>query len=338
LSHPISKSELQDATQAPPVLIVILNWNAPQETLDSLSSIHKMDYPNYRVVIIDNGSSDDSLKILSSVVSDKVQIISSPENLGYTGGCNFGFDLALRENLDYVWLLNSDAVTEPGTLSSLVRLAESDPRIGLVSPIIASLETPDRIINVGGLFKPEVPEYHPTRSIEQAKKWSADYPNRMILLGTALLVRTALVRTIGPFDPALFAYWEDTDLSMRSNKAGFLNKVDFDSTVLHSEKLPATHANDLKPHFWYYVARNEIRFWFKHVGPIKSLKPIYWSYQMQLRIFNRLNTNKLARQAVLAGLWDGWLGKRGPYHAGVHMPAIVAAAVRWHSRKYPDAG
>ena len=228
MSHPsATQSALENASLEPSVLVVILNWNTPGETLAALDSVHRMDYPNYSVAVIDNGSTDNSLSLLSGITTKTVQLVTSPQNLGYTGGCNLGFDIALREGIDFVWLLNSDAVTQPNTLSSLIHLAQRDPHIGLVSPVIASLEDPTRLINAGGLYRPELPSFEPTKDIELARKWSSLHPDRILLLGTALLVRTDLIRTVGPFDPDFFAYWEDTDLSLRSVQAGFLNKVDF---------------------------------------------------------------------------------------------------------------
>src|SRR5271170_1604276 len=153
-----------------------------------------MDYTNYRVVVIDNGSVDDSVEVLSKIEDSRVELIASPENLGYTGGCNLGFATALENNNDYVWLLNSDAVAEVNTLSSLVRVAEEDVKIGLVSPMVASLQRPSVFIYAGGYFNAQIPSFQTTREREQASRWAIDHPKSIILLGTALLVRVDLIR------------------------------------------------------------------------------------------------------------------------------------------------
>jgi GT2 family glycosyltransferase len=324
-------------SKSPAVLVVVLNWNTPDETLSAVDSVLRMDYSNVRVVVIDNGSSDNSLSVLADIAGERVELIASPTNLGFTGGCNLGFERALQMGADYVWLLNSDAVTEPGTLSSLVRLAENDPRIGLVSPVIASLEDPTRLLNAGAIYRPEVPAYEPTRSIELARKWAAEHPERMMLLGPALLVRTSLIPKIGPLDPDLFAYWEDTDYSLRSANAGFLNVVDFDSVIYHSEKMPRTEAKSLRPHYWYYLARNEIRFWKKHRSFGGRFKPLWWAFNAQMRIFNRLSGNETSRAALLAGLWHGWSNKTGPFEPSARMPSPIADIVTSLSRRFPDS-
>ena len=74
---------LENASIQPSVLVVILNWNSPLETLAALDSVHKMDYSNYSVAVIDNGSKDDSLSLLSAITSQNVQLVTSSQNLGF---------------------------------------------------------------------------------------------------------------------------------------------------------------------------------------------------------------------------------------------------------------
>lgn len=323
---PISQSK------AKRVAVVILNWNSASDTLSAVESVLRMDFPNYRLLIIDNGSTDDSVAMLARIEDSRVELIRSPENLGFTGGCNRGFDWALKNGVDYVWLLNSDAVTGVGTLSSLVRAAETDTAIGLVSPLIASLQQPSRFIYAGSFYDARLPGFKLTRDVEVGRRWVKENPSTVILLGTALLVRTELIRKIGKLDDRFFAYWEDTDLSMRSNEAGFRNVVDFASTVSHSEKFPTDRPQDIKPYYWYYLARNEILFWKKHASFTARLKPLWWAYGLQLAHLNLLNGAELSRQAILSGMWDGWLNRTGPYRADARMPRWLARVLETHSR------
>jgi GT2 family glycosyltransferase len=315
------------------VAIVILNWNSIDDTLSAVDSVLRMDYPNYRLVVIDNGSTDGSAAELAKIEDDRVSLIRSQENLGFTGGCNLGLDWAIENEADYVWLLNSDSVTEVSTLSSLVRVAEADHTIGMVSPVIASLQQPSRLIYAGGFYNAQGPSCEMTRDVKVGGKWAAEHSANVLLLGTALLIKVELVCKIGKLDDSFFAYWEDIDFSMRSNKAGFRNAIDFDSTVSHSEKFPTDRPQDIKPHYWYYLARNEIRFWKKHLKFSERPKPLWWAYILQLGHLKLLNGSETSRQAALAGIWDGWLDRRGPYHADRRMPRLVASLIERHSRK-----
>jgi GT2 family glycosyltransferase len=318
------------------VLIVILNWNSPDRTLAAVESVLKMDYTNYRVVVIDNGSMDDSIEVLSKIEDSRVELIASPENLGYTGGCNYGFAAALENDADYVWLLNNDAVAEVNTLSSLVKLAEEDIRIGLASPMIASLQRPSIFIYAGGFFNAQIPAIETTRDKEKASRWATKHRDNIILLGTALLVKVDLIRKVGMLDANLFAYWEDHDFSMRSNEAGFRNVVDPTTKVYHSEKFPTDRPQDIDPHFWYYLARNEIRFWKKHTGPISRMRPLWWAYCLQVTHLRSLNGAESSKQAILSGMWDGWRNRGGPYRADSRMPRWLGRLIEIHGTMRTD--
>ena len=318
---------------SPRVLIVILNWNSSDETIAATRSALEMTYPNKHVLVIDNGSEEKSVAALQAVAGPFVTLLFSPVNEGFTGGCNRGFDLALKDGFDYVWLLNNDAITEGDTLTSLVRLAESDGKIGLVSPRIASLQEPTKQLNLGGLYRPEIPSFESTKDLTKARDWADRQPERVMVMGTALLVRVDLIRAIGRLDEAMFAYWEDTDYSLRAILAGFTNHVDFDSVVYHKEKDSGTHAMQMKPYYWYYMARNEVRFWRKHARSRQLLKALWWTYTFNLHNLRLLRGNATSRQALLAGLWDGWLRRTGPYAPSRRMPSLFAAALEWHSER-----
>ena len=118
----------------PHVSIVVLNWNDSGVTIACLDALRATTYPNYSIIVVENGSTDGSADRLRKV--ENIDLITSPENLGYTGGVNLGIARALAGRAEYVWLLNSDAKVKPDVLSLLVAAAQSDNRVGLVSPVI----------------------------------------------------------------------------------------------------------------------------------------------------------------------------------------------------------
>jgi GT2 family glycosyltransferase len=318
--------------RSPFVLIVLLNWNSFDETRSALESVMGMSYPNFRVLIVDNGSQDGSNADLRPLAGDRVELLESLVNAGYTGGCNLGLGHALEIGADYVWLLNNDAVTDRDTLSSLVALAESDLRIGLVTPRIATLDD-GRLTFAGGVISVRSKFYDETDDPDVAASWENQYPNAGLAIGTAMLVKMELVHRIGVLDTAFFAYFEDVDYSARSAKAGFRNVVDPNSTVRHPEKNRNARPLEIRPHYWYYMARNESRFWRKHLGFLGSLKLMWHSFNGFLRHRNRLKARPESDDAILAGLWHGWLNRCGEYDRGFRMPAIPALAVKLYSRR-----
>lgn len=316
----------------PLVLIVMLNWNSADETRAALESALTMSYANFRVLIVDNGSKDGSNIELRQVAGDRVELLESRINTGYTGGCNLGLGRALEVGADYVWLLNNDAVTGPETLSSLVALAESDEKIGLVTPRIAALDE-DRLTFAGGVISPKRHIYNETNDPVVAAQWEREYPDAGLVIGTAMLVRVEVIRRIGVLDTAFFAYFEDIDYSTRSAEAGFRNVVDPNSVVRHFEKNRITKPLEIKPHYWYYMARNESRFWRKHLGLAGSARLMWHSCNGFLRHRNRLKAKPESQRAILAGLWHGWLDRGGEYDPDRRMPGLVAAAVEGYSRR-----
>jgi GT2 family glycosyltransferase len=322
-----------DRNGKPPVLIVMLNWNSPEETITAVESVLKMDYPNYEIFLIDSGSADDSVAELRKITTSSIQLLESPVNVGYTGGCNLGLQRGVEVGAKYVWLLNNDAVVGPETLSSIVALAESDPAIGLVTPVIASLDEVPHITFAGGVCSIKEALYDETNDLEQARRWAVEYPKDGLVIGTAMLVSTRLIREIGVLEPSFFAYYEDIDYCARSSGAGYRNVVDTASMVYHFEKNRNTKPFEIRPHYWYYMARNEGRFWRKHLGLVRGLKQTWTSSNAFLRHRNRVNSLPASSDAILAGLWHGWWNRGGPYHPSFRMPGVVAWMVKLYGRR-----
>jgi GT2 family glycosyltransferase len=126
---------------------------------------------------------------------------------------------------------------------------------------------------------------------------------------------------------------ESIDYSARSAAAGFRNVVDANTVVRHFEKNRNTRPLEIRPHYWYYMARNESRFWRKHLGVAASLKLAWHSFNSFLLHWNRLASRQESREAILAGLWDGWRDRGGPYEPGTRMPMLPAAMVKLYSRR-----
>jgi GT2 family glycosyltransferase len=315
----------------PLVYIVILNWNGLQDTMRCVASLEQQVYVNYRILIIDNGSTDGSAEALKGL-GERVSLIENPNNLGYTGGNNRAMREAFDRGADYVWLFNNDAVAEPDTLSRLIAVCEADPRIGLASPLVREEEDHNAIQFACGLFDLGTPAYTPCYAIEQAREWQKNFPNRIALVGTAMLVRRAVFEKIGVLDDRIFAYWEDIDYSIRSALAGFLNIMVFETSIFHPSKSTITSPNDVSSHYYYFMTRNEILMWRTFCRPRLVLKAVLWVFRRQLQQIQRMPENVAGLNAVLAGLWDGCLGVGGGYNPNRRMPFPVRQILGRHPR------
>jgi GT2 family glycosyltransferase len=204
----------------PRVSIIILNWNSYDVTRDCLLSLRKLEYSNHEVVVVDNGSIDSSGERLAQELPE-IRLIRNEQNLGFAGGNNVGIRNALDRGTDYLLLLNNDTVVTPNFLSDLVRISESDPRIGMANPKIYFSEPPDRIWYAGGSYQPwrTFPQHFGLRRRDQGQYDAAGEVS--FITGCAALVKVQVVEKIGLLDEIFFLSFEDVDWCQRARKAGF---------------------------------------------------------------------------------------------------------------------
>jgi GT2 family glycosyltransferase len=312
------------------VAIVILNWNDGAATLACLDALRSTDYPNTMTIVVDNGSTDGSVQRIRD--SGAVELVANPTNLGFTGGVNMGIARAMAAGAQYVWLLNSDAMTQPDVLSRLVAAAEADHRIGLVSPVFYDPNQPNIAEFCLGRFDPVARFVTQTSDPPTALAWQRDHPDQVILLGTALLIRRQLIETIGALDPNFFAYVEDVDYCLRAHAAGFGVVTVPQAVVFHKFKQPLENPGDVPAYLHYFITRNYLLLWRKLPGPVWLRKATLWFLHQRLTQISRMRGAPTAIEAVLAGLWDGARGIGGPYRPDRKPPWLLRATLG----RYPD--
>ncbi|ABB33102.1 glycosyl transferase family 2 [Geobacter metallireducens RCH3] len=240
------------------IAIILLNWNGWRDTVDCVESCRKLDYPNFRIVIVDNGSTDGSEAILRERFPD-VELIQTGANLGFAGGNNAGIRHALVRGADYVWLLNNDTVVEPGALGALVRVAESDPRVGMVGSKIVYFDDPWLLWFAGAVIDPERPHRPFHRGLHERDTGQYDrVAETGYVTGCSLLARREMMAEVGMLDDDLFLYFEDADWSARAARAGWKLLYVPDSVVRHKESVSSGGA--ASPRLVYYTARNRLYF------------------------------------------------------------------------------
>lgn len=318
---------------SPLVYIIVLNWNSGEDTLRCLASLELQTYPNFRLLVVDNGSTDGSVAVLRGLGA-RATLIASETNRGYTGGNNLGIARALAEGAAYIWLLNNDALVTPDTLARLIAVAEVDPGIGLLSPLVYDDQDRAVVQFAGGRFDLNAPSYTPTEDVTDGQSWQAADPRRMALWGTAMLVRRALVEKIGLLDDRIFAYWEDIDYSIRSALAGFRNVMVFDAVIFHGVKPTIRSLEDVKPYYWYFMTRNEFLMWRKFCPLKKYLRAALWTILRQSRQIENMKESPAHVNAVLAGLWDGLLGKGGPYQPSRTLAPFGGKAIAATAKRF----
>jgi GT2 family glycosyltransferase len=307
----------------PKVFISILNWNGLADTLECLESIYKMAYRNYEVIVVDNASSDDSVSVIKEKYPQAV-LIESKENMGFTGGNNIAMRYAMAHGADYVWLLNNDTVVEKSALSALVELTEKEQSIGLISPQINYSLKPDLPQFWGSYFDWESLEIKcPERnagSINHAYQIGKD----VCLWGTALLIKRAVIENIGYLDERYFAYWEDTEYSIRSLQAGYRNVLYPGAKIYHKTLLPQGQART--PHYYFYMLRNE---YILKNNILKGTRTFDFKRRYFSKVFSLLSffvkyndRNAALMDAVATGVWNGMRYLGGPMSSAKEAPLL----------------
>jgi len=210
----------------PKVTCVVLNWNGWRDTLECVSALQNSSYPNLEVVIVDNGSNDDSVRRIRDA-SPELAVLELGENLGFAGGNNAGLRYALNHGSEYVWLLNNDTLPEPDALSTLVEKARSDRRIGAVASVCYYADRPEVVQIWGGGRVNLWIGYSPNTDVPRADGWFH------WLNGTSLLLSRCALDDAGLLDPGFFLYWEDVEMGVRLRKRGWRLAVAPQSKILH---------------------------------------------------------------------------------------------------------
>jgi GT2 family glycosyltransferase len=211
---------------APLVACILVNWNGWKDTIECVDSLGKIDYPNMSVILVDNGSTNDSVERVRAKFPD-LEIVESTVNHGFGGGNNLGIRLALDRGAKYIWLLNNDTIVESGTLTALVAAAEADPTLGEIGCVLHYAHDPARVEAWGGgpinVWTGMSGHYH-----EPVPSEKLDY-----LTAASVMIPAKVFAQVGLFDEGYFMYWEDVDLSFRIRAAGWKLGVANDSRLLH---------------------------------------------------------------------------------------------------------
>ena len=298
------------------VIVVVLNWNKPDDTIECLESCYEIEHPNFEIVLVDNASNDDSVKRIRARFPD-LYILENKENLGYAGGNNAGIRLALARQARFVLLLNNDVTVDPKVVSELVRVFQEHPDTGIAAPKVLYYDDPMTINSLGTSMdwwklRPKLGHYH--------EKDSASYPAVMpkeILLGAALMLSREALERIGLIDEKFFIFHEEADWCFRSRRAGFENLSAPKAVIYHKESKTMREFSVLTH---YYSTRNFLYFTRKNATLAQWLQTrtglAYLSLKHALKWFSKDGREHRMAAAYFSGIWDFWTGRMGKCQRG----------------------
>lgn len=324
------------------VSVVILNWNGKDDTLECLQSLTGSRYAALHVVVVDNGSTDDSVKSIKQRFP-AIDVLETGANLGFAEGNNVGIRHALATGADYVLLLNNDTTVAPDVVEQFLLAARENPRAGVIGGKVLYFEDPDVVWSVAVKWLPEQldfvllgdPDLYRSDPVLSSYSRQFDFNVQQeveSIIGCSMFIRRSVFEKIGFLDSKYFLTWEETDFCVRTNKGGFVCLYAPAAKIWHKIGKSFGHNSPMRS---YFNARNRIYWVRKHLGAraavalyarmIRELFPavvfpavpaagfsrrFYWGLSAWFRAMMRRYQSASFR-SILIGFWDGVIGRHG---------------------------
>lgn len=263
------------------VAVVVVNYHCLAFTLQCLASLAELEYPNFIVIVIDNGSTDQSgEELLRRFPNQEVKVVISPENLGFAGGNNLGIRYAREYGAEYVWLVNADTKIDSHALTALVEEAKKHPEGGAFGSKILYDGVPAKVAErggrqdvsviwgAGGKIDPRTQTiamtgWHEVDNEQYNSLRTCDY-----LPGCSLFFPLSTVDKVGGLPEEYFMYFEETEWCTWITAAGLKLYYIPGSIVWHcfdDDKMS-------KAFGVYYYNRNNLLFWFRRLSFFKRIQ------------------------------------------------------------------
>lgn len=211
-------------------IVIVVNWNGKRFLDDCLTALERQTYPNFGVILVDNGSTDGSVEFVRERFP-RVDILGLPENVGFAGANNRAMTQALAGGAQYVALLNNDTKADERWLEHLVRVMASGSGIGICASKMLRMDDPRILDSTGHMFK-----WGRIFERGHGEVDARQYDDKLDIVGAcagACLYRREMLEDIGLFDEPFGSYYEDAELSWRACNRGWRARFVPESVVLH---------------------------------------------------------------------------------------------------------
>ena len=304
------------------VAVILLNYNQWEMTAECVESVLKSDYPDFRVMIIDNGSrTEDDYDNLLKYVSEKCELYRLVQNRGYVGGMNYGMQLAAEGGYDFFLVMNNDAVIAPEAIRSLVECSGRYGNRCIVTGKVYNYDRPRVIQHIGYKFtdRKNLQLKRLAEDVEDTGQWDQEIEMDMID-DIFWLFPSSLYRLIGGYSNYFWFSAEQADLAMRAVKAGYRLIYTPEARLWHKGSL-SIGGRDKNPAHAYYDLQGSLVFRFLHLGRLRFLV-FYFSIVFSIlkgslknafkRVFGISNDTNMSRASFRALLWfNKWVFTRG---------------------------
>ncbi len=292
---------------APTVAVVILNWNLPDDTNTCVDSVLRSDYPHVLTVVVDNGSTPENIARLRTS-EQGAELVRNEQNLGFAEGCNVGVRYALEHGADYVLLINNDTTIAEDMISRLMAVAQANPQLGVIGPLIFYASAPEQVWFGGQRFWRQL--YMVRRDFDPRKE-RQPVVDVDFISGCGLLAPRAVWEQVGLLSRDYFMYYEDLDFCVRVKRHGYRLACVPAAKMWHAvsassggSESPAKQRMQIKSSLIFYNRHTRGLWWLVNI----ALRFGYAGFNLLKYVWKRRLSWAVVR-AFVAGLWD-WRKER----------------------------
>ena len=291
----------------PFVSVVVLTWNDTQMTRKCLAHLFASSYPNFNVILVDNGTRTPCGRELAAEFP-KVELIELSRNLGFAGGGNVGLKRALELNPKYVCHLNNDAFVAKDAIALLVGALEERPKCGIAHPILL-YPNEDRVQFYTATLDRDMARHDHAHVGDRLSTGSWPTVESEFVPACAIVYRAEALRTVGIYDEKFGTSWEDYDIILRFRDAGWQVVVVGDARVEHrSHQTTGT----VSPYIVYHSTRNRLICLQRYARRSELLRRaplLVRSFFWDVRGYGL--TNWAGHKSFILGFWDFLRGNVG---------------------------
>lgn len=287
---------------SPKVIVLILSYNGKYLLEDALNSYLKNDYANYQILVIDNGSYDGTVDYVNENYKN-VFVRRIEKNRGYSGGFNFGLNIAFNEmDADYALITNNDVVADKDIISELVKVAVTDVKIGFTTGKVYFNEKKDTLQTVGMSYDPVRLNGGHIGNQEVDKGQYDEVTERYFADDVFTMVNKNLYTEVGGYDPEFVLQAEQFDWQMRAKEKGYKIMFTPHAKLWHKESMTIGKHSPTK---LYYDARNPMIVLMKYVEP-KKFKEYFWLHLKKDTLRSSLVNIKHFDFRIALNIWLGF--------------------------------
>ena len=283
------------------VYIILVNYNGFDDTFVFIDSIKKKEKKiNYKIIVVDNNSTDDSVKKLKKIKD--IKLIISKKNLGFAGGNNLGIKYALKEDAKYILLLNNDTIITENLISNMIMEYERHDDLGILGCRIMYYDNKNLINFNGGKInynKGTVEIYNKKKKYfgNEAKFKYTDY-----LTGCCMLMNKKFIDSVGLLPEKYFMYYEDVDYCVKTKRKNYKMGILTDSVLYHKES--SSSGGEQSPFSIKWNTRNRLLFIKKYCNKLIAYPFFYLTRLMVIMNYKIRGRNDLIK-ALMEGIRDG---------------------------------